>query len=184
MLTFGCRTLFAEKDVIRSILSSSNQHTPCAMDDIFPIDITPIPYERVAMLLNTAVLHTLTPATCCVPLFLTLSGSSCSHPACSWSVSFYPQVLLNFRRKTSVGLSFDFLLYNVLAFSCYAAFTGEFDCLAGKEAQPVVVLLALSAERCPRWLLRCCAACFWMDPRRKGTNRVVFRCADLKMERL
>ncbi|CAM9228110.1 unnamed protein product [Pylaiella littoralis] len=41
----------------------------------------------------------------------------------SWSVSFYPQVLLNFRRKTSVGLSFDFLLYNVLAFSCYAAFT-------------------------------------------------------------
>lgn len=44
---------------------------------------------------------------------------------CSWSVSFYPQVLLNFRRKTSVGLSFDFLMYNVLAFSCYAAFTGE-----------------------------------------------------------
>ncbi|CAM9311806.1 unnamed protein product, partial [Hapterophycus canaliculatus] len=42
---------------------------------------------------------------------------------CSWSVSFYPQVLLNFRRKTSVGLSFDFLLYNVLAFSCYSAFT-------------------------------------------------------------
>lgn len=45
--------------------------------------------------------------------------------ACSWSVSFYPQVLLNYRRKTSVGLSFDFLIYNVLAFSCYAAFTCE-----------------------------------------------------------
>ncbi|CAM9109643.1 unnamed protein product [Ectocarpus sp. 4 AP-2014] len=42
---------------------------------------------------------------------------------CSWSVSFYPQVLLNYRRRTSVGLSFDFLLYNVLAFSCYSAFT-------------------------------------------------------------
>ncbi|CAM9111846.1 unnamed protein product [Ascophyllum nodosum] len=42
---------------------------------------------------------------------------------CCWSVSFYPQVLLNFRRKTSVGLSFDYLVYNVLAFSCYSAFT-------------------------------------------------------------
>lgn len=45
--------------------------------------------------------------------------------ATSWSVSFYPQVLLNFSRGTSVGLSFDFLLYNVLAFSCYSAFTCE-----------------------------------------------------------
>lgn len=42
---------------------------------------------------------------------------------CSWSVSFYPQVLLNYRRQTSVGVSFDFLVYNVLAFMCYAAFT-------------------------------------------------------------
>ncbi|CAM9536620.1 unnamed protein product, partial [Sphacelaria rigidula] len=42
---------------------------------------------------------------------------------CSWSISFYPQVLLNYQRKTSVGVSFDFLMYNVLAFSCYAAFT-------------------------------------------------------------
>lgn len=69
-----------------------------------------------------------------VPTVLTLWGSSCPRPrpGCSWSVSFYPQVLLNFRRKTSVGLSFDFLLYNVLAFSCYAAFTGEPDCLAGE----------------------------------------------------
>ncbi|CBJ29077.1 conserved unknown protein [Ectocarpus siliculosus] len=48
---------------------------------------------------------------------------TCCCPLCSWSVSFYPQVLLNYRRKTSVGLSFDFLLYNVLAFSCYSAFT-------------------------------------------------------------
>lgn len=61
---------------------------------------------------------------------LSVRGHPCMH-ACddttgnSWSVSFYPQVLLNFRRKTSVGLSFDFLLYNVLAFSCYSAFTCE-----------------------------------------------------------
>ena len=93
---------------------------------------------------------------------MTLAGSSCPPPACSWSVSFYPQVLLNFQRKTSVGLSFDFLLYNVLAFSCYATFTCEFDFLAGKEAQPAVytsldavrlTLPAVASARCCTCLL-------------------------------
>lgn len=58
----------------------------------------------------------------------------------SWSVSFYPQVLLNFQRKTSVGLSFDFLLYNVLAFSCYAAFTCEFRLPWRRTARGIGVL--------------------------------------------
>lgn len=43
----------------------------------------------------------------------------------SWSISFYPQTFLNCQRKTTVGLSFDFLLYNLLAFTCYAAFNCE-----------------------------------------------------------
>ncbi|KAJ8767699.1 hypothetical protein K2173_020639 [Erythroxylum novogranatense] len=30
----------------------------------------------------------------------------------SWSISFYPQVILNFRRKSVVGLNFDFALLN------------------------------------------------------------------------
>lgn len=68
-------------------------------------------------------------------------------PLCdaSWSVSFYPQVLLNFRRKTSVGLSFDFLLYNVLAFSCYSAFTCEWT----HERYPSFPLFPLPFRRCP-----------------------------------
>ncbi|KAH7681511.1 cystinosin protein [Dioscorea alata] len=37
----------------------------------------------------------------------------------SWSVSFYPQVILNFRRKSVVGLNFDFLVLNLTKHSSY-----------------------------------------------------------------
>lgn len=41
----------------------------------------------------------------------------------AWSVSFYPQVLTNYRRKTTDGLSVDFCLLNVLGFACYSTYT-------------------------------------------------------------
>eukprot|EP00257_Ricinus_communis_P020314 XP_015579519.1 cystinosin homolog isoform X2 [Ricinus communis] len=37
----------------------------------------------------------------------------------SWSISFYPQVILNFRRKSVVGLNFDFLVLNLTKHSSY-----------------------------------------------------------------
>ncbi|XP_006852119.2 cystinosin homolog [Amborella trichopoda] len=37
----------------------------------------------------------------------------------SWSISFYPQVFLNYRRKSVVGLNFDFLLLNFTKHSSY-----------------------------------------------------------------
>jgi cystinosin len=37
----------------------------------------------------------------------------------SWSTSFYPQLVANFRRKTTAGLSADFCVLNVLGFSWY-----------------------------------------------------------------
>jgi len=40
----------------------------------------------------------------------------------AWSISFYPQIILNFRRKSVVGLNFDFLLLNVVGFTCYTIF--------------------------------------------------------------
>ncbi|KJE93848.1 cystinosin-like protein [Capsaspora owczarzaki ATCC 30864] len=40
----------------------------------------------------------------------------------AWSISFYPQVYENFRRKSVVGLNFDFLAYNITGFLCYSAF--------------------------------------------------------------
>jgi cystinosin len=44
----------------------------------------------------------------------------------AWSVSFYPQVWTNWRRKSVVGLSFDFEAYNLIGFACYAAFNCAF----------------------------------------------------------
>jgi cystinosin len=37
----------------------------------------------------------------------------------SWSISFYPQVILNFKRKSVVGLNFDFVLLNLTKHSSY-----------------------------------------------------------------
>ena len=39
-----------------------------------------------------------------------------------WSLSFWPQTLLNWSRKSVEGLSFDFVALNLAGFSCYAAF--------------------------------------------------------------
>ncbi|KAJ1548113.1 hypothetical protein HK096_004799, partial [Nowakowskiella sp. JEL0078] len=40
----------------------------------------------------------------------------------AWSVSFYPQVFLNIRRKSVTGLSFDFLWLNLWGFIAYSVF--------------------------------------------------------------
>ncbi len=39
-----------------------------------------------------------------------------------WSVSFYPQVISNYQRKSTQGLSPDFCALNVLGFACYTAY--------------------------------------------------------------
>lgn len=41
---------------------------------------------------------------------------------CAWSVSFYPQVVQNFQRRSVVGLSVDYQLLNLGGFSSYFAF--------------------------------------------------------------
>ncbi|CAD7085203.1 unnamed protein product [Hermetia illucens] len=40
----------------------------------------------------------------------------------AWSVSFYPQIYENFRRKSVVGLNFDFLALNIVGFAMYSVF--------------------------------------------------------------
>lgn len=42
---------------------------------------------------------------------------------CAWSISFYPQVILNFKRKSTAGLSNEFSVLNVAGFACYSAYT-------------------------------------------------------------
>ncbi|KAL6521802.1 hypothetical protein OROGR_018371 [Orobanche gracilis] len=43
----------------------------------------------------------------------------------SWSISFYPQVILNFRRKSVVGLNFDFLMLNLTKHSSYLIYNAS-----------------------------------------------------------
>jgi len=40
----------------------------------------------------------------------------------AWSISFYPQIIENFRRKSVIGLNFDFLSLNIVGFSVYGCF--------------------------------------------------------------
>uniref|UniRef100_A0A0A9W0D7 Cystinosin homolog n=1 Tax=Lygus hesperus TaxID=30085 RepID=A0A0A9W0D7_LYGHE len=40
----------------------------------------------------------------------------------AWSISFYPQIYENWRRKSVVGLNFDFLALNVIGFFLYSLF--------------------------------------------------------------
>jgi cystinosin len=42
-----------------------------------------------------------------------------------WSVSFYPQVISNYKRKTTHGLSADFCALNVVGFGCYTTYNAS-----------------------------------------------------------
>ena len=42
----------------------------------------------------------------------------------AWSISFYPQVISNYLRKSTKGLSADFVILNTFGFLCYAVFNG------------------------------------------------------------
>jgi len=43
-----------------------------------------------------------------------------------WSASFYPQPILNWRRRSTRGLAIDFPTINVLGFICYGVYTAAF----------------------------------------------------------
>ncbi|XP_077284588.1 lysosomal cystine transporter cystinosin isoform X2 [Arctopsyche grandis] len=40
----------------------------------------------------------------------------------AWSISFYPQIYINFKRKSVVGLNFDFISLNIVGFVLYSLF--------------------------------------------------------------
>ncbi|KAF5305885.1 hypothetical protein FQA39_LY09124 [Lamprigera yunnana] len=63
----------------------------------------------------------------------------------TWSVSFYPQIITNFRRKSVIGLNFDYLALNVVGYVSYTIFT------LGVYYVPVVIDEYL--ERHPRGLI-------------------------------
>src|SRR5271156_5255958 len=40
----------------------------------------------------------------------------------AWSISFWPQTILNFKRRSVQGLSLDFTLYNLTGFTLYTIY--------------------------------------------------------------
>lgn len=44
----------------------------------------------------------------------------------AWSSSFYPQIILNYQRKKTGGLSVDFCVLNVFGYICYTVYTTNF----------------------------------------------------------
>lgn len=51
----------------------------------------------------------------------------------AWSLSFYFQVILNYQRKSVVGLDFDFLALNFLGFTCYTIY--NFTLMFSRDVQ-------------------------------------------------
>mmetsp|Transcript_3464 Transcript_3464/g.4602 ORF Transcript_3464/g.4602 Transcript_3464/m.4602 type:complete len:548 (+) Transcript_3464:515-2158(+) len=43
-----------------------------------------------------------------------------------WCASFYPQVVMNFQRKSTEGLSIDYTVINFLGYVCYTSYTSAF----------------------------------------------------------
>ncbi|CAI5708545.1 unnamed protein product [Hyaloperonospora brassicae] len=52
-----------------------------------------------------------------------------------WSVSFYPQVFVNYQRQSVVGLSLDFTVLNMVGFACYSIFNLAFYCSKSVQLQ-------------------------------------------------
>lgn len=50
-----------------------------------------------------------------------------------WSVSFYPQFILNYRRRAVTGLALDYVFLNILGFACYSTYSLVF--LLSKDVQ-------------------------------------------------
>jgi len=53
----------------------------------------------------------------------------------AWSVSFYPQVFVNWKRGSVVGFSIDFLVLNIQGFTCYSIFNLVLFCSSSIKSE-------------------------------------------------
>ncbi|CAG5080899.1 Similar to CG17119: Cystinosin homolog (Drosophila melanogaster), partial [Cotesia congregata] len=75
----------------------------------------------------------------------------------TWTISFYPQVYENIKRKSIVGFSFDFLALNIVGFVMYAIFNCGLYWIPEIEV-PITMLMKILfqrqySERYPRSLI-------------------------------
>ncbi|KAH8416632.1 hypothetical protein KR222_000166, partial [Zaprionus bogoriensis] len=53
----------------------------------------------------------------------------------AWSVSFYPQIWINYRRKSVEGLNFDFITLNIVGFTLYSMFNCGLYFIKGLQSE-------------------------------------------------
>jgi cystinosin len=83
----------------------------------------PVVYGLLTLLIIGSILGAILPKDASLPpRYRTVSAAIGYTYFMCWSVSFYPQAINNYRRKTTVGLSPDFCGLNVLGFACYATY--------------------------------------------------------------
>uniref|UniRef100_A0A0N5AQH2 Cystinosin homolog n=1 Tax=Syphacia muris TaxID=451379 RepID=A0A0N5AQH2_9BILA len=101
----------------------------------------------------------------------------------AWSISFYPQIFLNCKRKSVVGLSFDFLLLNVIGFACYTLYNvlmyfdeevkDIYRELHPRSPPPVLLNDVIFAAHAFGACLVTALQCFFYE---KGKQRVSYTC--------
>lgn len=80
----------------------------------------------------------------------------------TWSLSFYPQFLLNWRTKSVVGLSLDYVSLNLMGFIGYSIFNVAFFFDSGVQEQYRYLSLGIWTRCLLACLLACMHAfCYW-----------------------
>ncbi len=128
-VSFGAGTGLSQSTSQTCLSSESNQHGRSVLNTcLFKFQKIPLQGKIFALLLIGAVFGL------ALPKNENLSNSFIKYLSSiigyiyflCWSVSFYPQVLMNYTRKSTMGLSSDFSILNVVGFGCYATYTTLF----------------------------------------------------------
>ncbi len=61
----------------------------------------------------------------------------------AWSVSFYPQIYENWKRKSVIGLNFDFVGLNIVGFALYGLFNAGLFWI-----KPIQVKIVQTISKC------------------------------------
>ena len=90
----------------------------------------------------------------------------------AWTVSFYPQVLLNWERKSVKGLSFDYVVMNLIGYAAYATYTCAFFFSPSLRAKGTDLVRLNDVFFCLHALLLCSVMAIQLCIYDRGQQRV------------
>ncbi|KAI6226160.1 Cystinosin-like protein [Aphelenchoides fujianensis] len=107
------RLAFSPTDLSKSVVVTGKAATSRGFVDVFSCEPA-CPFNATDVFVTVKVSHSRT-----IDVFIDIVGWIYF---AAWSVSFWPQIVTNFRRQSVVGLNFDFTSLNVLGFLCYSIY--------------------------------------------------------------